>query len=422
MSDLAYSMYASCVTECNVNVHKNCVENLPTCCKIKHKVTNCTQNNTMDNSPAMTIPSDELEGFEADSWSSSVSASFLQQQENSEVKRQDIIYELMQTEMHHVHNLHVMADVFADGMYKLLGFDEATVERLFPCQRELEEAHDAFLKQLYERWRCCVEEYGGGPNFIMHRIGDILVQQFSETSAKTLIDIYGEFCSRHKEAVDLYKALMSRKSFQSFINKQSQNPKLRRKGVQECMLLVTQRITKYPTLLGELLKHTKDDTEEHADVSKSLVLIKNIIKAVDERVHKRQTLIDFARRTDSKVQCRTKDGRVFKHADLLALGRRLLYDGNFNWRVSSGRIKDVHVLLMSDVMVFLQEKDQKYVFPSMKAAVISLHKMLVREVANEERAMFLISAAAHAEIYELHLQTKMERNIWMERIRQAVER
>uniref|UniRef100_UPI00358F568E rho guanine nucleotide exchange factor 28-like n=1 Tax=Myxine glutinosa TaxID=7769 RepID=UPI00358F568E len=382
-----------------------------------------TENCSMDSHPVMTIPSEELEGFEEASWSSTVSASFFQQQENSQVKRQDIIYELMQTEMHHVHTLHVMGDIFADGICNLPGFDEGTVERLFPCQRELEEAHDAFMRQLYERWRCCLEEYGGGPNYIIHRIGDILVQQFSDTSAKTLIDIYGEFCSRHKEALDFYKALMLRKPFQSFINKQSQNPMLRRKGVQECMLLVTQRITKYPTLLGELLKHTKDDTEEHADISKSLVLIKNIITAVDECVHKRQTLIDFARRTDSKVQCRTKDGRVFKHANLLALRRRLLYDGNFNCRVSSGRIKDVHVLLMSDVIVFLQEKDQKYVFPSMlqKAPVISLHKMLVREVANEERAMFLISAAAHAEIYELHSQSKKERIIWMERIRQAVE-
>jgi hypothetical protein len=55
--------------------------------------------------------------------------------------------------------------------------------------------------------------------------------------------------------------------------------------------------------------------------------------------------------------------------------------------------------------------------------VISLQKLIAREVANEERGMFLISASsAGPEMYEIHTNSKEERNNWMRRIQQAVER
>lgn len=58
-----------------------------------------------------------------------------------------------------------------------------------------------------------------------------------------------------------------------------------------------------------------------------------------------------------------------------------------------------------------------------KPPVIPLQKLIVREVANEERGMFLISASSVGpEMYEVHTSTRDERNAWMKHIRQAVER
>lgn len=65
---------------------------------------------------------------------------------------------------------------------------------------------------------------------------------------------------------------------------------------------------------------------------------------------------------------------------------------------------------------FIVLKDQK-------PPVIALQKLIVREVANEERGMFLISAsAAGPEMYEVHTSSKEDRNAWMRLIREAVER
>lgn len=58
-----------------------------------------------------------------------------------------------------------------------------------------------------------------------------------------------------------------------------------------------------------------------------------------------------------------------------------------------------------------------------KPSVISLQKLIVREVAHEEKAMFLICASSNEpEMYEIHTTSKEERNSWMTQIRQAVER
>ena len=58
-----------------------------------------------------------------------------------------------------------------------------------------------------------------------------------------------------------------------------------------------------------------------------------------------------------------------------------------------------------------------------KRPIISLQKLIVREVANEEKAMFLISASLHGpEMYEIYTSSKEDRNTWMAHIRRAVER
>lgn len=58
-----------------------------------------------------------------------------------------------------------------------------------------------------------------------------------------------------------------------------------------------------------------------------------------------------------------------------------------------------------------------------KPSVISLQKLIVREVAHEERAMFLICASSNEpEMYEIHTASKEDRNAWITHIRQAVER
>ncbi|KAG8524641.1 Rho guanine nucleotide exchange factor 28, partial [Galemys pyrenaicus] len=369
--------------------------------------------------------SSDAQDFEAESWSLVVDPSFCSRQEKDVIKRQDVIFELMQTEMHHIQTLFIMSEIFRKGMKEELQLDHSTVDKIFPCLDELLEIHRHFFYSMKERRQeSCA---GSDRNFIISRIGDILVQQFSEENASKMKKIYGEFCSHHKEAVSLFKELQQNKKFQNFIKLRNSNLLARRRGIPECILLVTQRITKYPVLVERILQYTKERTEEHKDLCKALCLIKDMIAAVDLKVseyEKNQKWLEILNKIENKTYTKLKNGHVFRKQTLISKERTLLYDGLVYWKTATGRFKDILALLLTDVLLFLQEKDQKYIFAAVdqKPSVISLQKLIAREVANEERGMFLISASsAGPEMYEIHTNSKEERNNWMRRIQQAVE-
>ncbi|NXA31969.1 ARG28 factor, partial [Eudromia elegans] len=370
--------------------------------------------------------STEAREFEAESWSLVVDPAFCSKQEKDVIKRQDVIFELMQTEVHHIHTLFIMSEIFRKGMKEELQLDHSTVDKIFPCLDELLEIHRQFFCRMKERRQESCEE-GSERNFVISRIGDILVQQFSEENASKMKKIYGEFCSHQKEAVNLFKELQQNKKFQNFIKLRNSNLLARRRGIPECILLVTQRITKYPVLVERILQYSKEGTEEHKDLCKALRLIKDMLAAVDLKVNeyeKRQKLLEILSRTENKTYTKLKNGHVFRKQDLMRKERILLHEGVVYWKTATGRFKDILALLLTDMLLFLQEKDQKYVFAAVdqKPSVISLQKLIVREVANEERGMFLISASsAGPEMYEVHTSSKEERNTWMRHIQDAVE-
>ncbi|KAM9688221.1 rho guanine nucleotide exchange factor 18 isoform 1-T1 [Trichechus inunguis] len=370
------------------------------------------------------IESDAHE-FEAESWSLSVDLAYVRKQKREVVKRQDVLYELMQTEVHHVRTLKIMLKVYSRALREELQFSSKAIGHLFPCADDLLDMHSQFLARLKERRQESLEE-GSDRNYIIQRIGDLLVQQFSGENGERMKEKYGIFCSGHNKAVSHYKSLLQHnKKFQNLIKKIGNFSIVRRLGVQECILLVTQRITKYPVLVERIIQNTEAGTKDYDDLTQALNLIKDIISQVDARVsecEKGQRLREIAGKMDLKSSSKLKNGLTFRKEDMLQ--RQLHLEGALCWKSTSGRLKDVLAVLLTDVLLLLQEKDQKYVFASVdsKLPVVSLQKLIVREVANEEKAMFLISASLKGpEMYEIYAGSKEERNTWMAHIRRAVE-
>ncbi|XP_055782068.1 rho guanine nucleotide exchange factor 2 [Salvelinus fontinalis] len=366
----------------------------------------------------------EREGkdFEADSWSRAVDPSYLQTHRKDVIKRQDVIYELIQTEFHHVRTLRIMEGVFRQGMLDEVLLEPGVAHAVFPCLEQLMALHTRFLSQLMTR-RTHSLAPGSSTNFTINQLGDILTEQFSGQCADEMRKAYAEFCSRHPKAVKLYKELLARdKRFQHFIRRVSRGPLLRRHGIQECILLVTQRITKYPVLIKRILDNTKGSEEEAQSLAQSLSLIRDLLSSVDQQVaelERTQRLQEIRARLDPRAQAEVRGGGVFRGGELLR--RTLLHEGTLLWKTQGSRLKDVQVLLMTDILVFMQEKDQKYLFPCIdKPAVLSLKNLIVRDIANQERGMFLISDSTPPEMYELHGASRDDRNNWMRLIQQTV--
>ena len=95
-----------------------------------------------------------------------------------------------------------------DGLKQRFQLDP-NLHRMFPRLSELTEIHLKFLYDLRKRQR---------EASVVETISDILLEQFSGHAADKLKTVYGEFCSRHRESVDIYKYYLSENAaFSAFV-------------------------------------------------------------------------------------------------------------------------------------------------------------------------------------------------------------
>ncbi|MCI4391092.1 hypothetical protein PGIGA_G00130340 [Pangasianodon gigas] len=357
--------------------------------------------------------------YSAESWSAVVGFEFSHTLDRKTVKRQEVIYELMQTEFHHVQTLTVMSDVLRRGLVEEVQLEQDVIGQIFPCLDELITLHRNFLTKMENRQHTSTH-LSNNKNFIIHRIGDILLQQFSGPSAGHMTALYGDFCSKQSEALKIYKQLQqSNRKLQLFLRQQSSNSVIKRREIPEFLLLVTQRITKYPVLLERLLQHTDGAGIEHDDVMAALEGVRCVLSGVElhvEKIQRARELDDMINRLDNKSFTRLKSGEIYSKHTLTHTPHTLTHSATLTCRTTSGRLRDVFALLLSDVLVFLQEKEQKFTFAALeqKPAVVPLRALILREIANQDRGLFLISSdAAEPEMYEIHTQNREERDRWI---------
>ncbi|KAK7945209.1 hypothetical protein WMY93_000937 [Mugilogobius chulae] len=245
---------------------------------------------------------------------------------------------------------------------------------MFPAVDALLSHHQHFLDGLKRRQRQSLEQEGSH-NYQITQLGDILITQFSGSVGEGMKECYSVFCSRQNEATKFYKEqLQNSKKFQNHIRKIGQLPLVRRMGIPECFLLVTQRITKYPVLIERLIKNTEADTDEYKSLVQGLSLVKDTIEQVNSQVkeyEQMKRLREICWRLEPKSQGRMSEERVFRREDLLQNNRTLLHEGSVVWK-TPGRQKEIHAVLLSDVLLLLQEKDQKFVFATVSGKLSRL--------------------------------------------------
>ncbi|XP_024129447.1 rho guanine nucleotide exchange factor 18a [Oryzias melastigma] len=368
----------------------------------------------------------DAQNLESESWSLTADQNLLKSLSKDAVKRQDVIYELIYTELNLVRTLKILFHVYMFELKRTLQMDELKLERLFPTVQHLLSLHQHFLAALKELQSRSLQE--GLPLYSAAQLGSVLISQFSGLMGTQLIQSYSLFCSLQPEALSFYKEQMQvNRKLQILVKRIDQMPLVQRLGIPDRFLLVAQRITKYPVLVERILQNTEVKTEEHRSLEKALALIRDAIAQVDMNVcdyKKVVRLREIGHRLEGRPLSRPKEPCVFRREELIQGGCSLLHEGTVTWR-TSGKQKEVLAVLLSDMLLLLQEKEQKLVFASMenRVQVIPLQRLIVREVAMEEKAMYLIymSTGALPEMYELHCSSKDDCLQWMAVIRRAVD-
>ncbi|XP_076065727.1 uncharacterized protein LOC143039494 isoform X6 [Oratosquilla oratoria] len=360
---------------------------------------------------------------EPELWVNTVDKELVSSLTEKQVKKQEHIYELIITEKHHCSMLKVMKKLFVEGMAKELGMQERQIKQIFPCIDELLNIHCAFLRRL----RLVQRE-----NKYIEVIGNLLLDQFSGENAYGFKEAYGLFCSQHQDAVSYYKDILKTdRRFQAFIRQRSSHPLMKKKGIPECILFVTQRVTKYPLILEALSKYSKDSQLELEMLQSALEQVKDILVNINAQVaekERKQRLLEIYHKIDAKSSAMYKEQK-FKKSDLLSSSRKLKFEGTAVLSQQRGKSVLVQVVVLSNLVFFLQENNQKYYFVSpdskvgkYRAGVIPLEKLIVREKAGQDsRAIYLINSKRNAEMFELECSHPKDKRIWIESIKEAID-
>uniref|UniRef100_A0A7M4EN25 Rho guanine nucleotide exchange factor 11 n=1 Tax=Crocodylus porosus TaxID=8502 RepID=A0A7M4EN25_CROPO len=306
-----------------------------------------------------------------------------------EIDRQEVINELFATEASHLRILRVLDVLFYQRLKKESLLSREELALLFPNLPDLIEIHNS----LCESMKKLREE---GP--IIKEIGDLMLSRFDGPAREEIQQVAADFCAYQSIALELIKTKQRKETrFQIFMQEAESNPQCRRLQLKDLIISEMQRLTKYPLLLENVLKHTEGGTPEHEKLSRARDQCREILRHVNEavkRAENRHRLEAYQKRLDATSLERTSNplAAEFKNLDLTS--RRMIHEGPLSWRISKDKTVDLHVLLLEDLLVLLQKQDEKLVLKCHSktalgsadtkqtfSPVLKLNSVLIRSVA-----------------------------------------
>ncbi|CAI9577915.1 unnamed protein product [Staurois parvus] len=193
----------------------------------------------------------------------------------SEIKRQEVINELLFTEHAHVRMLRVLHDIFYLPMQNTW-IPNMELENIFPSLDDLIEAHALFLENLK---KLRLEN-----NSIIQEIGNTFLQRFDGPEGQWFQKISSRFCSRQPFALEQLKQKQKKDPrFTQFIQEAESHPQCRRLQLKDIIPFEMQRLTKYPLLLQNIANLTEEEGEKQR-VQKAAECCRQILNHVNTEV------------------------------------------------------------------------------------------------------------------------------------------
>ncbi|XP_035868710.1 rho guanine nucleotide exchange factor 1 isoform X3 [Phyllostomus discolor] len=363
----------------------------------------------------------ELEPEEPPGWRELIPPDTLHSLPKSQVKRQEVISELLVTEAAHVRMLRVLQDLFYQPMANGGFFPPEELQNIFPSLDELIEVHSLFLDRLMKRR----QESG----YVIEEIGDVLLARFDGAEGHWFQKISSRFCSRQSFALEQLKAKQRREPrFCAFVQEAESRPRCRRLQLKDMIPTEMQRLTKYPLLLQSIGQNTEEPAEREK-VEQAAECCREILHHVNQAVRDMEDLLrlkDYQRRLDLSHLKQSSDPMLSEFKNLDITKRKLVHEGPLTWRVTKDKAVEVHVLLLDDLLLLLQRQDDRLLLKShsrtltptpdgktMLRPVLRLTSAMTREVATDHKAFYVIFTwDQEAQIYELVAQTVSERKNW----------
>ncbi|KAK1784341.1 hypothetical protein P4O66_019095 [Electrophorus voltai] len=307
-------------------------------------------------------------------WQETVEPHTLASLGSREIERQAVIYgktanvSCSPTEASHLRTLRVLDQVFFQKMRNLLTVEELSC--IFPNLPQVYSLH-ANLCESMKRLR---------DSPIVQGIGDIMVSRFEDAAGEEFQEQVSHLCSQQSQALELIKNKRKDPRFAHLIQWAGLNVKPaltpRRLQLKDLLVSEMQRLTKYPLLLDNIIRHT-EGMYRNTHIQSGSPDLQPLLRA---------------------QACSPWDITSYIHALLLSDMLVLLQRG-------SGDRLILRCPARSLGGVWGRNTDLKTPF----CPVVRLDSSLVRSVATDNKALYVISTSER-QIYELGAGTSSEKN------------
>eukprot|EP01103_Thecamoeba_quadrilineata_P011445 TRINITY_DN2733_c0_g1_i1.p1 TRINITY_DN2733_c0_g1~~TRINITY_DN2733_c0_g1_i1.p1 ORF type:complete len:914 (-),score=171.69 TRINITY_DN2733_c0_g1_i1:142-2883(-) len=187
----------------------------------------------------------------------------------SQVKRQEAIWELIETEAEYVRNMNNFFTVFLLPAGSKFFPRLKNVTLMFSPVASIISVNKKLLKELKSRQK-------GTPDMIINKIGDVF------TATGDRLRLYSHFCSVHQAFKNMI-ANYGRKNedFGEFVKEVESRTDFNKLKIRDIMIMPVQRLCRYPLLLNEIFKNTPPDHADYQDLKVAVQIMKDVTSFVD---------------------------------------------------------------------------------------------------------------------------------------------
>lgn len=305
-----------------------------------------------------------------------------------ERKRQEIIFELINTEELYVNDLKVIINSFMTPLEEKKLISPPELGNLFSNVKAILPVNEALLASLQEKQQ---------KNPVIDTIGDVLLRHVDA------LRVYNVYCSNQTvatEKVDEYRNAYP--AFAAFIDQP--RDECRRLPLTGFLVKPLQRLCKYPLLVRELLKDLSSSHPDYKHLMETNEKVKAIIDDANERTRQVEQLVKLQtiRELFAKSGCN----------EILKGGRQFVMESRATMVKNGEKAVEVLAILFND-MCFLSKQKRDTLS---KVAELPLNVVSIRSIPNTADTSCMIEFRLVNDAWVLEMNTEEEKAVWLAKV------
>lgn len=226
-------------------------------------------------------------------------------------QRRHVLEELISTEEEYVKDLGTIDTLWRAGLEKTGLLTPATAASLFGTIPQLAFLSAELLREMQAVAQKPLPE---------QRLGEVLLKKVP------FMRLYIEFCSEQAKQIELIETFSHDPVFEAFQDEAMKNPASKHLDLAGFLIKPTQRITKYPLLLRDIIKFTEKEHLDYQKLVQADARLRGVLDEVNEKT-KLQESVDLFSTVQPKLRWTNKA------YDLVASRCIVICHGNIRWEI-----------------------------------------------------------------------------------------